>query len=64
MLKMLAIVLFAAAYAGAACARGGGAEPMPQIGYTDLPSYHPGPSYRHIKHIHCCRRHLSTAHPS
>jgi hypothetical protein len=62
MLRMLAIVLFAA-YAGAAYAGGGGAEPMPEVGYTDLPGYHPSPGYRHIKHWYCCRRHLSTAHP-
>lgn len=62
MLKIFFIVLLAVSiYAGAADAHGG-AEPMPQIGYTDLPSYHPNPSARHIKPMNCCRRHPNTAH--
>jgi hypothetical protein len=62
-LKTFAIVLFVmAAYAGAAYAHGG-AQPMPQVGYSDLPSYHPNPGLRHFKRTSCCRRHLSTAHP-
>jgi hypothetical protein len=69
MWKAFAIVLLiVTAYANAAYAGGGGAEPMPQTNYTDLPSYHPNlPSYhpipwdRHSKHMFCCR-HLSTTH--
>jgi hypothetical protein len=62
MLRILAIVLFLAPFAGAAYASGG-AEPVPEVGYTDLPSYHPNQAHRHFKHMYCCRRHLSTAHP-
>jgi len=65
MWKICAIVLLAVvAYAGAADARGGGAEPMPQFGYTDLPPYHPKPAIRYFKHMHCCWRHLNTTHPN
>jgi hypothetical protein len=43
MLKISAAVLFATLYfVGAASAHGGGgAEPMPQTNYTDMPSYSP-----------------------
>ncbi len=52
MLKIFAALLLATSiYAGAASARGGGAEPMPGTNFTDLPSYHPKPLASHkIKH--------------
>jgi hypothetical protein len=66
MLKVFAAVLSAILIfpaAALAAGGGGGAEPIPEVGYSDLPSYHPSPGFRHIKHRYCCRRHLSTAHP-
>ena len=54
MLKMFAIVLFAAtAYAGAAYAHGG-AEPMPQTNFTDLPDYRPNPLAPCQRSKHMC----------
>jgi hypothetical protein len=42
MLKIFAAVLLATSmYAGAANARGGGAETMPATNFTDLPPYRP-----------------------
>jgi hypothetical protein len=54
MLRILAIVLFVAtAFTSAAYARGGGAEPMPQTNFTDLPDYRPKPvaPCQHSKHM-------------
>lgn len=40
MLKIFAAMLLATSiYAGTASARGGGAEPMPSISFTDMPNY-------------------------
>jgi hypothetical protein len=56
MLKILAILLFAAtAYAGAAHAHGG-AEPMPQTSFTDLPDYRPKPLAPCQRSKHMCDR--------
>jgi hypothetical protein len=47
LMKIFAIVLLSTSvYAGAASARGGGAETMPSTNYTDLPPYHPIPACR------------------
>jgi hypothetical protein len=47
LMKIFAIVLLSTSvYAGAASARGGGAETMPGTNYTDLPPYHPMPACR------------------
>jgi hypothetical protein len=56
MLKILAIAFFAAAaYPGAAYAHGG-AEPMPQTNFTDLPDYRPKPPPPCQRGKHVCDR--------
>ena len=48
MVKIFAAALLAISMsAGAAIAHGGGAEPMPGMSFTDLPSYHPQPLESH-----------------
>jgi hypothetical protein len=55
MVKIFAIVLLATSvYASAACAHGGGAEPMPGTNFTDMPPYHP---------TSFCRSKRSCVHP-
>jgi hypothetical protein len=66
MLKVIGGVMLAALmFPAAALAGGGGAEPMPLIGYTDLPPYHPyyanAPFYRALPN---CRLHRECAHHS
>ena len=44
MVKIFATILLATSvYATAACAHGGGAEPMPGTNFTDMPPYHAMP---------------------
>jgi len=55
MVKSFAIILLATfVSAGAALARGGGAESMPGTNFTDMPPYHPVP---------LCRSKRSCLHP-
>ena len=57
MMKIFAIVLFSTSvYAGAASARGGGAETMPGTNFTDLPPYHPMPACRRVRYRACMSR--------
>ena len=52
MLKRCVLAVVAAlAYIGMASAHGGGAGLMPMTSYTDLPGYHPQPTWKWIKPV-------------
>jgi len=52
MLKRCIVALVAAlTCTGIASAHGGGAGLMPMTSYTDLPSYHPQPTWKWIKPV-------------
>jgi hypothetical protein len=52
-----AVLLTTSLCVNAASARGGGAEPMPGINFTDMPPYLSGPS-RSVEQVKRVRRHV------
>ena len=58
MFRIVAAALLAISFcARAASARGGGAEPMPGVNFTDMPPYLSGPS-RSVEQVKPGRRHV------